>query len=124
MQQISAFIRSMYNRPAKTVVTWFAIILGVLLAVGYWFSEDTFAEWWISACVIHLLGGLYSPVWRLEYTLLTVVTYPIGWVVSLVLLALVYFFVLTPIGLLKRRKKEAPGWHVPEALLDGTKMYG
>ena len=48
------------------------------------------------------------PVARAVYRALTLLTFPIGWVISHVLLALVYYLLLTPIGLLLRATGRDP----------------
>jgi hypothetical protein len=52
--------------------------------------------------VIGLLGAV-RPRWlRWPYVFLSVATFPIGWVVSHVLLAVIYFGLIAPLGLLLR----------------------
>jgi saxitoxin biosynthesis operon SxtJ-like protein len=55
------------------------------------------------------LVGLVRPEWlRPVYLALMVVTWPIGWVVSHVALAGVYYLILTPVGLLFRLSGRDP----------------
>lgn len=49
-----------------------------------------------------LLAALFPPALRWLYVGLIVITFPIGFVVSHVILALLYYLVLTPIGLAMR----------------------
>ena len=51
---------------------------------------------------VPLVGAAYRPVLRLAYLGLSYATYPVGVVVSYVVLALVYFVALTPIGWIMR----------------------
>jgi len=54
---------------------------------------------WLLAVAARLLG-LVRPGWlRLPFLALTLATWPIGWLVSRVALALLYFLVFTPIAL-------------------------
>jgi hypothetical protein len=53
-------------------------------------------------CVIFLCGVAFPPAARIIYVGLTAVTMPIGVAVSFVLLAIFYFLLLTPLGLLFR----------------------
>jgi hypothetical protein len=57
---------------------------------------------WILAGAVPLVGLLSPGLLRLVYLALSYATYPIGFVVSRVLLALVYYLALTPIGLTMR----------------------
>ncbi len=60
------------------------------------------AIFWILA-VLGRLVGMIRPLWlRPVYLGLTLLTRPIGWIVSHVVLALVYYGVVTPIGLVLR----------------------
>lgn len=54
------------------------------------------------AAGIPLVGAAFRPVLRLAYLGLSYATYPLGLVVSYVVLALVYFVALTPIGWMMR----------------------
>jgi hypothetical protein len=57
---------------------------------------------WIAAVVIRLVGAI-RPAWlRPVFVGLTVATWPIGWVVSHLSLALVYYGIFTPVGLFLR----------------------
>jgi hypothetical protein len=57
------------------------------------------AAFWLLAVVVRGLG-LWRPAWVKPFFLgLTLATWPIGWVVSHVALALVYYLVIAPIGL-------------------------
>jgi hypothetical protein len=63
---------------------------------------------WILACVVPLSGAAGPGVPRYAYLCLSYVTYPVGMVVSHVALAVVYFLVLTPIGLAMRLLRRDP----------------
>lgn len=55
-----------------------------------------------AAVVVPVVGWMAPAVMRLVYLGLSYAAFPVGWVVSHVVLALVYFAVLTPIGLVMR----------------------
>jgi ABC-type uncharacterized transport system permease subunit len=55
-----------------------------------------------AAVLVPLAGAFGRTVPRLAYVGLSYLTYPVGFVASYVVLALVYFLVLTPIGLAMR----------------------
>ena len=58
---------------------------------------------WVVAALVSV-AGLYSPaVIRPVYIWLSRLTFPLGWLLSHVLLGLLYFGVITPIGFLVRR---------------------
>ena len=57
---------------------------------------------WIAAVAAPLIGLLSQEFLRLLYVGMSYVSYPIGVVISFVLLAIIYFGVFTPVGLLMR----------------------
>jgi hypothetical protein len=57
---------------------------------------------WTLAAVVPVAGAVSRRILRLAYVAVSYATYPVGFVVSYIVLALVYFLVLTPIGLFMR----------------------
>lgn len=57
---------------------------------------------WIFSTVVPALGWLRPEILRVVYVLASYATFPIGFVVSRVVSFLVYYFILTPIGLVMR----------------------
>ena len=57
---------------------------------------------WVAAVVVPIVGWLVPAFMRLVFLGMSYLAWPIGFVVSHVVLAIVYYFVLTPIGLLTR----------------------
>ena len=57
---------------------------------------------WISALVVPVVGWASPAFMRLVYLALSYAAWPVGYVVSHVILAAVYYLVLTPIGLIMR----------------------
>jgi len=57
---------------------------------------------WTMAATVPAVGFLFLPVLRWAYLGLSYATFPIGWVISHLTLALVYFGVITPIGVVMR----------------------
>ena len=51
---------------------------------------------------VPLAGLVFRPILRWAWIVLTYAAFPIGWVISHVILAFVYYLVLTPIGLIMR----------------------
>ena len=82
----------------------FALFFGFLGALLRWKGELTTAPvvlWWVGGIGALVYYGV-PPIRRPFVRLWTNVTYPIGWVLSHVILALVYYLVFTPIGLALR----------------------
>ena len=57
---------------------------------------------WAAAAVISIVGFFSPRFMRLVYVGMMTLTFPIGWVVSSILLLLVYYLVLTPVGVVMR----------------------
>jgi hypothetical protein len=54
------------------------------------------------ALLIGVPGLIHPPLVRWVYVATSVVSFPIGWVVSHVLLALIFYLLITPLGILRR----------------------
>lgn len=67
-----------------------------------------------AAVVVPLAGELWPALVRWLYVALSVLTWPIGWVVSHLLLAVVYYLVLTPLGWILRAVGHVPQQHSPD----------
>jgi hypothetical protein len=85
---------------------WLPLFLGVLGGLWLWRHGESWLPislglW--AAAVLSLAVGWLAPAWlRWVFVGMIVVTYPIGWVVSHVLLAIVFYGILTPLGLIMR----------------------
>lgn len=82
---------------------WMAFV--ALFGVVAWFRFDspTAARGlWIAAVVVPVAGWLFPGFMRLVFVGMSYLAWPIGFVVSHVVLALVYYGVLTPIGVVMR----------------------
>ncbi len=75
----------------------------VAAPLAYFRGQPTLAAAFWVAAVLGRLVGLVRPEWLKPVFLgLTIASWPIGWVVSKVALAGLYFLVFTPIGLVFR----------------------
>ncbi len=57
---------------------------------------------WLASVLVPLIGWLVPPFMRWVFLGMSYLAWPIGFVVSHVVLAIVYYLVLTPIGLMTR----------------------
>ena len=95
--------------PSKTDLRLFAgIWFPAFCAMVGWFlwrrhaPIAAYSIWSIAA--IAAIAGLAVPATiRPIYILMVRVTFPVGWLMSYVVLAVAYFAVITPVGLLMRR---------------------
>jgi len=62
----------------------------------------------VIASVVPLAGLVFAPLLRWLYVGLSYATYPIGFVISHVVLAILYYLVFTPIGLIMRLLRYDP----------------
>ncbi|MFH1716805.1 MAG: hypothetical protein ABIF19_05600 [Planctomycetota bacterium] len=83
-----------------------ALIASTVIAVLLYLLKDMGIQWaliiFVFGCVTFLSGVVYPGLTRVIYVGLTAVTMPIGLAVSFILLAIFYFLLLTPLGLLFR----------------------
>ena len=82
--------------------------LALLLSIGlllHWL-KDLQAAWALhiaaAGLLIYLLSLIWPPLVKPIYLLLMALALPIGWVVSHVAMAILYFLIVTPIGLVFR----------------------
>jgi Saxitoxin biosynthesis operon protein SxtJ len=95
-------------RPAERRVRQFGLLGGFLfLAVAGWDAYrngmSTTAAAFAMLAAVFVVGGLAWPrAFRFVYIGMMVASYPVGWVMSHLLLFVIYFGVFTPLGLVFR----------------------
>ncbi len=96
------------RNPTRRQLTVFGLLwlafFGILGGTSWW-KSGSLAEagvLWAVAVVIPAAGLIWPEVLRSVFLGMSFATFPIGWGASHVLLALVYYVVLTPIGLFRR----------------------
>ena len=79
----------------------FCVMVGIFVgrSTGYWLETQ---RAWIVAGALALVGLVRPAIIRPVFVGLMVVTYPLGFAVSHVLLAGIFWCVLTPIGIARR----------------------
>lgn len=96
------------TNPSKRELRQFGFIwLGFLAFFGgvAWlkFGNQTLATGlWAAALVVPLIGWFVPAITKLVFVGMSYAAFPIGFVVSHVVLAAVYYLILTPIGILMR----------------------
>jgi hypothetical protein len=79
----------------------FLALVGAMIWMASGSSRTAIAIWSIGLCV-SVIGMMYLPFMRLVYVTWMYAAYPIGWTVSHLMFASVYYLILTPLGLLLR----------------------
>jgi hypothetical protein len=79
----------------------FCALVGWSIArkTGHWHEVEV---GWAIAGILSIAGLVFPPLIRPIFVGLILLTYPIGWVVSHVLLGAIFYGIVTPIGLLLR----------------------
>ena len=102
-------ILQLNTTPSRKELRWFAALWWPAMCAMFGailfrkFQAPAAAAWiWSGGGLLALLGWLRPSIILPVYVGLMRVTFPIGWVVSHVVLALIYFGILTPIGALVR----------------------
>lgn len=112
------------HRPAPRQLLVFALTWLAFCAVAGWTQwtggrAEVAYLCWTLAVVVPVAGAFWREGLRLFYVGLCYATFPFGFVVSTLVLAVIYYAVLTPIGLLLRvcghdalqRRAAASHWH-------------
>ncbi len=83
-----------------------ALIASAVISLLLYLLKGLGGQWALIICgigfIIFLSSIISAKLTRIIYIGLILVTLPIGWVVSFLLLAIFYFLILTPIGLIFR----------------------
>jgi hypothetical protein len=127
------------HNPSRRYLAVFALLwLGVFCVLGgmsWWRSGAcvTANMFWAIAVAIPVLGLIWPGALRLVYLAISYATYPIGLVVSYIILAIVYYLVLTPIGIVMRVTgydpmhrnfdRSAKTYWIPRETEEGTERY-
>ncbi|RMD81653.1 MAG: hypothetical protein D6815_11195 [Candidatus Dadabacteria bacterium] len=107
-----AMIEINWNPGRRELRQFAGLWLAVFGALGGWklYASAAAAGWpWLGAAVAVGLPGLVWPALvRPLYVAWMALAFPIGWTVSHLLLALIYYGVVTPIGLVLRLRGVDP----------------
>lgn len=94
--------------PSKRDLKWFGVVLFLLFlllgSVVYWRTGTSRVSvaLWLAGTVFGAVYYLISPLQRPLYLGFMHLVYPIGWVVSHLLFAFIFYLLITPIGIILR----------------------
>jgi len=97
-----------WNPERKQLRQFAAIWFPAFCALVGWMVGKKTGHWtgveiaWISCAVVAVAGCIHPPLIRPVFLGLILATFPIGWVVSHVLLGVIFYGLVTPIGLILR----------------------
>lgn len=100
---------TLHLNPSRRELRQFAILclfgfvlLGALLR-WQWGLPTASLTLWVLAPLVAAVGLAFPPAVRPLYVGLSVAAYPLGWVVSHIVMGLTYFVAITAVGVLLRR---------------------
>ena len=94
--------------PSERELRWFGLLLlavfGVLgtVALSAFGATRVAIVLWSIGATIALVHALFRPLRRLLYDVWMALVWPLGWAISHLALALVYYGIITPCGLVMR----------------------
>jgi Saxitoxin biosynthesis operon protein SxtJ len=107
-------ISSIDRHPAPDQLRSFGVLLAIfvpVLGVLIWWRTGRFdagTTIWIAGGVLTAIYWMVPPVRRLVYVGWMYAAFPIGWTVSHILMALIFYLVITPIGWMMRATGRDP----------------
>ncbi len=96
------------HRPSRSQLVVFGLMwlvfFGILGIISFRQpgGSGRAVAFWMLAVAVPLAGLLCPEILRRTYVLASYATFPIGWILSLIALMVIYYFVLTPVGLVLR----------------------
>ena len=99
---------SINRNPSSRDLKWFGLLVlvffGVLGAIARWRFDAEVAplRLWIAGAVLCAVYYAVPPIRRWMFVGWMYAAFPIGWTVSHLLLLIVYYLILTPVGLILR----------------------
>jgi hypothetical protein len=96
------------KNPSRRELRWFGVLLALFFAIVgtvarfKWHAPAAALALWGAGVVVPALYYAVPPVRKTLYLGWVYATFPVGWVVSHAVLAVVFYGVFTPVGLLLR----------------------
>ncbi|QDT34128.1 SxtJ family membrane protein [Thalassoglobus polymorphus] len=109
MQKFSESLQATESRLRAFACVQFLFFVVAAFVLGQWgISKEPLIVICVGSLVVACLGMIAPHVIRPIYRLWMLVVFPIGFLISHLLLAIVYYFVMTPIGLWRVRSTGDP----------------
>ena len=96
------------RHPSRSQLIVFGILWFVFFSfwgTAIWWNAGihwkTYA-FWVLACIVPAAGCIRTGILRIVYVVASYITFPIGFILSYVVLMVIFYLVLTPIGLVLR----------------------
>ena len=127
--------RNPTRRQLAVFATAWLLFFSILGGMSWWRSGSLAHAGllWAIGVVVPAAGRIWPGLLRIVFLGMSYATFPIGWGASHILLALVYYVVLTPIGLFRRfiandpmeRRfdRSAETYWTPRETEEGTERY-
>ena len=102
------------KNPSRTELLWFGLLLATFFALAGAMvlqrahSVRIAQTIWIASALLVSLYYIIPPLRRPMYVGSLFLTYPLGWIMSHVILMIVFYLVITPLGLLMRLSGHDP----------------
>jgi hypothetical protein len=105
----------------KSIYQFGGVFIFILVGLFY-FNVSPYRWFFLALIVLQLIGFKIIKILRVEYSILSLVTYPIGFITSTLSLIIIYILIIIPIGIFRKRKY-VPEWTESLKRNDNSKMY-
>lgn len=103
----------------KNIILFGLLLCALFLTLIVMFQWDVVV---LSVLItIQLIGLIFKRILRVEFATITLITYPIGSIVSFFIIGLFFYLIITPIGFF-RNKNHKSGWVESIKEIEKSKM--
>lgn len=122
MNWIKNKISHFYHVLNRKKLFQFGALMILFLGALCFFKDEPYRWYFLGAAIFQLVGFMFPVLFRIQFTVLSIITYPIGTVMSFVLLGVIYYGVVTFVGFFRPRGFDSK-WKESVKEINPEKMF-